>query len=75
MTTPSAPEEGRCARCGRTGPVFPPQKSWGRVPGPLCARDWEKYDTARADQTYVDWNDAFDNASDEELEKGFRGEA
>lgn len=71
----SQPLEARCARCGRTGPTFPPDPAWGRVDGPLCSRDWQAFAEARANATYVDWNDAFDNASDEELEANFDGSA
>lgn len=74
MTTPSQPENGRCARCGRTGPVFPAEAAWGRVESPLCSTHWQVFAQARDAQTYVDWNDAFDNAPDNDLEKGIRRE-
>jgi hypothetical protein len=65
--TTEQPTIGVCARCGQTRPVFQPEESWGRVRGPLCSPDWQKYADARASRDFVDFKDAFDNATDEEL--------
>ncbi len=70
---PPSPAQGRCARCQRQGPVFPPPPDWGRVPGPLCSADWQKYAGARAsDDVFLDWNDAFDNGNDDQLARGLQ---
>lgn len=68
----SQPEQGRCARCQQSRIVHPPKPQWGEVKGPLCTPCWQVYDEARAAKTYVDWSDAFDNASDEEIEASLR---
>jgi hypothetical protein len=39
----------------------------------LCTSDWQLYAEARANNTFVDWNDAFDNGTDEQLAAGLRG--
>ena len=70
MTTPK-PVEGQCARCEQPRVVFPAKPEWGDVPTPLCTSDWQLYAEGRANGTYVDFNDAFDYASDEELEAKF----
>ena len=67
MTTPQ-PTEGTCGRCQQPRIVHQAKPAWGRVPSLLCTSCWQRYDQARADGSYVDWNDAFDNASDEEIE-------
>jgi hypothetical protein len=64
------PTTGNCGRCRQPRPLFPAKDSWGDVPGPLCSPCWSKYADARANRTYVDFNDAFDNATDEELSAG-----
>ncbi|RCH70511.1 hypothetical protein DT019_03200 [Streptomyces sp. SDr-06] len=69
----SEPVEARCARCGQRRVVFPAPEEWGAAQSPLCTRDWQLYAEARANKTYVDFHDAFDNASDEELEEALRG--
>lgn len=51
--------------------VFPANPERGRVPTPLCTSDWQRYAVARASKAYVDFNDAFDNATDQELEDRF----
>jgi hypothetical protein len=62
---------GPCGRCKQPcRPLFPAEKAWGDVPSHLCSPCWSKYADARANKTYVDFNDAFDNASDEELFAG-----
>ncbi|MFH8483571.1 hypothetical protein [Streptomyces sp. NPDC018055] len=66
--TPVTAAEGRCARCKQSRAVFPAKAEWGDVPTPLCTTDWQRFAEARANRTYVDWADAFDNASDEEFE-------
>ncbi|RZF05996.1 hypothetical protein [Streptomyces albidoflavus] len=58
---------GRCHRCQQPRAVFAADASWGQVPSPLCSPCWSKYADARASRSYVDFNDAFDNASDDEL--------
>jgi hypothetical protein len=65
------PIGGRCGRCRQPRPCFPAKPEWGDVPAELCSPCWSKYADARAANTYVDFNDAFDNASDEELEAKF----
>lgn len=69
MTTPAHTprREARCAHCAQPRPVFPPKPEWGRVPDPMCSPCWSKFADARAAGTYVDWSDAFDNATDDEL--------
>lgn len=56
-----------CGRCQQARVVHPAKTEWGRTPSPLCTSCWQRYDQARANDSYVDWNDAFDNASDDEL--------
>jgi hypothetical protein len=56
-----------CARCKQPRTLHPAKPEWGRTPSPLCGPCWESYAEARAQGDYVDWNDAFDNASDEQL--------
>lgn len=56
-----------CGRCRQPRHVHPAKPEWGRVPSHLCTTCWGRYDEARANNDYVDWSDAFDNASDEEL--------
>lgn len=67
----ATPREGRCARCNQPRTVFDALPEWGRVQSPLCTRDWQLYADARANRTYVDFHDAFDNAGDEEFEAKF----
>jgi hypothetical protein len=73
MTTPQQPAEGTCGRCHQPRRVHPAKSEWGRVPAHLCATCWGRYDEARANDDYVDWNDAFDNASDEEISANLFG--
>lgn len=56
-----------CHRCQQSRPLFPADPAWGRTPSDLCSPCWQRYAEARAQNDYVDWNDAFDNASDDEL--------
>ncbi len=67
------PETGTCGRCRKKDrPLFAPSEEWGdNVPAWLCAHCWGAYADARANNTYLDFNDAFDHASDEELEERF----
>jgi hypothetical protein len=67
------PTEGVCARCEQPRVVFPAKPEWGRVPTPLCTTDWSLFADARAGGTFVDWNDAFDNASDDQIETHLAG--
>ncbi|MFD9124921.1 hypothetical protein [Kitasatospora sp. NPDC059571] len=67
MTTQPTPAEGTCGRCQQRRVVHPAKPNWGHVPKLLCTSCWQRYDEARANDDYVDWNDAFDNASDEEI--------
>jgi hypothetical protein len=53
--------------------VFPAKPEWGRAPDPLCTTDWQLFAEARANNTFVDWTDAFDNGTDEQLAAGFGG--
>lgn len=65
--------ENRCVRCHQPRPdLFPPEPAWGEVKGPLCARCWSLYAEARDRRSYVDWDDAFDNASDDEIARGLQ---
>lgn len=64
------PAVDRCGRCRQTRPCFDAKADWGRVPARLCSPCWSSYADARAARTYLDFNDAFDNASDEELSAG-----
>lgn len=74
MTTADPkPTEGRCAHCQQPRVVFPAKPEWGRVPDPLCTTDWQLFAEARANNTFVDWTDAFDNGTDEQLAAGFGG--
>lgn len=68
MTATTA-AEGRCARCEQPRIVFPAKPEWGDVPSPLCTTDWQLYDQARANGSFIDWPDAFDNATDEQIEQ------
>jgi hypothetical protein len=62
---------GPCRRCKQPQrPLFPAKADWGDVPDLLCSPCWSRYADARENKTYVDFNDAFDNASDEELSAG-----
>jgi len=67
---PTQPSPGPCHRCTQHRPLFTASPEWGRVPSPLCTRCWSAFADARAGGTYVDFNDAFDNATDAELEAG-----
>lgn len=62
---------GPCNRCKQPHrPLFPAEKAWGDVPSLLCSPCWSRYADARANKSYVDFHDAFNNASDEELSEG-----
>ncbi|MFF9197308.1 hypothetical protein ACF09L_19080 [Streptomyces sp. NPDC014779] len=61
------PAEDTCGRCKQTRPLFAAKTEWGRVPPLLCSPCWSRYADARARNTFVDFNDAFDNATDEQL--------
>lgn len=67
MTHPASPAKGCCARCQQPRIVHLPDPAWGKVAGPLCTPCWQTYATARDQNSYVDWDDAFDNASDAEI--------
>lgn len=72
MTANPRPVDSTCGRCGQTRPCFPQKNGWG-APDLLCSPCWTKYADARAAKSYVDFNDAFDNASDEELDAWLAG--
>lgn len=73
-TPPSPPTEGYCARCTRHfDALFPAEPAWGRVPSPLCLRCWSQYAEARGRGSFVSASDAFDNATDEQLEAALAG--
>jgi len=38
----------------------------------LCTKDWSMYAEARERGSFVDFRDAFNNATDEQLEEGIR---
>lgn len=65
----SAPEPkiGTCRKCGQTRPLFPAKPEWGRVPQEMCSPCWSRFAEAREHGTFVDFSDAFDNATDEQL--------
>ena len=67
MTDTALPVEGTCGRCSQSRIVHPDKPEWGDVPSILCTSCWQLYAEARANGTYVDWSDAFDNASDAEI--------
>jgi hypothetical protein len=73
MTTAANAPEGPCRRCGQPRPLFPAQKTWGDVPSPLCPNCWSTYADARAAGSFVDFNDAFDNATDDQLQDALAG--
>lgn len=73
MTGPE-PQTGACGKCGQTRPLFPAKKEWGEVPSQMCTSCWQVYAEARANGTFVDWPDAFDNATDEQIEVHVSGE-
>lgn len=61
------PAESVCGRCQQPRVVHAAKPEWGDVPPLLCTSCWRLYAEARANNTYVDWTDAFDNASDDEI--------
>lgn len=72
MSAPE-PKTGTCGKCKKTRPLFPTKPEWGRVPQEICSPCWSRFADARANATFVDFNDAFDNATDEQLEAGLAG--
>jgi hypothetical protein len=72
VTAPE-PTTGRCGKCWQTRPLFPSKREWGTVPDPMCTSCWQAYAEARANGTFVDWGDAFDNATDEQLNEHVAG--
>ena len=68
MSAPE-PKKGACRRCDQIRPLFPAKTEWGRVPAEMCTRCWSLFAEARANGTFVDWGDAFKNATDEQLEE------
>lgn len=67
-TLNAPPRQGPCPRCRKDLPVFDTPRDV--VPKQLCADCWSAFREAREAGTFVDWSDAFDNASDEQLSKG-----
>ncbi|WP_018386408.1 hypothetical protein [Wenjunlia vitaminophila] len=67
------PTEGQCGLCKQRRPLFDSRSEWGDVPARLCTGCWSRYAVARERGEFVDWADAFDNASDSQLEAGLRG--
>lgn len=69
------PRQGPCERCQQPRPTFAwptpdsDDRKW------LCAPCWSMFQEARDAGTFVDWNDAFDNATDEQLAEGLSGGA
>ncbi len=73
MNTTVKPIEGICGKCEQPRAVFPPKPEWGDVPELLCTSCWGLFAEARANGSFVDWNDAFDNATDEQIEAHLAG--
>ncbi|MFE2967530.1 hypothetical protein ACFXKC_28430 [Streptomyces sp. NPDC059340] len=71
--TATPPAEGRCAHCDQPRIVFPTKPEWGQVPSPMCTSDWQLFAEARDNNTFVDWNDAFLNGTDDQLAAGLGG--
>ena len=71
----SQPAASRCARCGQTRPCFEPKPEWGTVPALLCSPCWSRYADARAARSFIDWADAYTNATDSQLEQILAGAA
>jgi hypothetical protein len=67
------PKTGTCGKCKQTRPLFPAKPEWGRVPAEMCSPCWSLFAEAREDGGFVDWNDVFDNATDEQLEEQVSG--
>ena len=61
------PTTDPCARYGQHRPLFPADPAWGDVPTPLCSPCWQQYADARANGSFVNFGDAFDNADDDAL--------
>ncbi|TYK45193.1 hypothetical protein [Actinomadura decatromicini] len=72
MSAPE-PRTGTCHRCGQTRPLFRADPKWGETPVWLCSPDWQVFAEARANGTFVDWDDAFDNATDEQMNEALDG--
>jgi hypothetical protein len=66
MTAPARPE-GVCRRCGQTRPLFVTLADWVTPPVWLCTVDWQALAEARYAGTFLDWADAFDNATDDQI--------
>lgn len=59
-----------CGRCLQRRPLFRKDEDWGaKVPDLLCTVCWQKFAALRAEDDYIDFADAFDNAPDHVLEK------
>lgn len=56
-----------CSRCLQVRPLYEPRPEWGDEWALFCVRCWSVMCEARENSTYVDFHDAFNNASDEEL--------
>ncbi|TDD97594.1 hypothetical protein [Actinomadura rubrisoli] len=72
MSAPK-PKTGTCGKCEQARPLFPARKEWGDVPESMCSPCWQVFAEARANGTFVDWGDAFDNATDEQLNEHVSG--
>jgi hypothetical protein len=72
-TLDTPPRQGPCERCHQDRPVFDAPE--GVTPKLLCARCWSAYKEARDNGTFLDCDDAFDHATDEQLAEGLSGGA
>jgi hypothetical protein len=69
------PAEGPCARCAQTRPLYARRFEGDDKAAMLCPRCWSEYQVARENGEFLDWNDAFDNATDEQIEQHLSGGA
>ena len=73
--SPPDPRNGACHYCGQTRPLFQAEAKWGETPAWLCSPCWQMFAEARAGGTFVDGDDAFDNATDAQFVRYLNGDA